>query len=41
MLAAVPDPPPYKLVGTDGNVFSIIGRARHALQIAGSNADHR
>jgi hypothetical protein len=27
--------PPCKLVGTDGNVFAIIGAVRHALQEAG------
>lgn len=30
-----PPKPPCKLIGTDGNVFSIIGRVRRALIAAG------
>jgi hypothetical protein len=30
-----PPKPPCKLIGTDGNVFSIIGRVRQALTRAG------
>jgi len=29
--------PACKLVGTDGNVFSIIGRVKHALKQAGQD----
>lgn len=32
-----PPSPPCKLVGTDGNVFAIIGRVKQALKKAGQN----
>jgi hypothetical protein len=34
-MSSRPVKPPCKLIGTDGNVFSIIGRVRHALIAAG------
>ena len=34
-MTASPAKPPCKLSGTDGNVFSIIGRVRRALTDAG------
>ena len=33
--APAPDRPVLVLVGEDGNAFSILGRARHALLLAG------
>ena len=33
--------PPCKLVGTDGNVFAIIGRVQRALKQAGQDARAR
>lgn len=32
---AMPEKPVVKLIGTDGNVFSIIGNVSHALKRAG------
>jgi hypothetical protein len=32
-----PPKPPCKLIGTDGNIFSIIGRVRDALRKAGQD----
>jgi hypothetical protein len=34
-MSTEPIKPPCKLIGTDGNVFSIIGRVRQALTAAG------
>ena len=31
------DKPRVKLVGTDGNIFAILGRCKHALQEAGQS----
>ena len=36
-----PPKPPCKLIGTDGSVFSIIGRVRRALEADGQEARAR
>lgn len=37
----MPHKPPCKLIGTDGNVFSIIGRVKQALKKAGQEDQAR
>ena len=36
-MSSRPAKPPCKLIGTDGNVFSIIGRVRDSLRKAGQD----